>query len=801
MVAFTWCGLAVSVWGGEPARPRVGVLTDNYPFSFRDTKGEIAGFAYDVVREVERVMGLQFERVAARTPEINGAFAEGRLELLQSFAHSPERETRVDFSFPYLTMAGAIFVRAGEQRIATLADLRGRKVAVHRGSLGEDLLRKAGLADSIMIVDSVEQALVRLNRGEADATLATRLSGLALAHRQGLTQVRALPGAVAGYEVRYCIAVRKGDRQLLARVNEGLAVLVRTGKFDEIYQRWFGAMEPSKYTVEQVAFGVAAGLALALAVAIWAVVRQRTLRLRIARQAEELRLSEERHRAIFEGAHDGLIVLGPAEASGDFPVEQLNPAARKLLKVGERLTVGMTLRGLLPDEVTVHGLVEAAVAQRGVVNGEHECGGSAGWWRVSAGPLGNRTLLALADITEATETRARLQRQDEQLQQKQKLEAIGTLAGGVAHDFNNLLTAIMGNTELSLMQLPPERPEVENLQQVMQAARRARQIVKQILTFSRRSEPSRELLAVSAIMEETVSFLRSAACGTVEFVHEKADGLPGIVADGAQVHQVLMNIGTNAVQAMQGRRGVLTLTEEEIVVGEEVQSQHPKLKPGRYVRLGFRDTGPGMNDEVKERIFEPFYTTKAQGEGTGLGLSVVHGIMEQHGGAVTVYSQPGRGTLFYVYFPVAFGGGEPVPNEDVGPVPVGGGERVLFVDDDPAVAKTAGEILTRLGYRATVHTRAASALEELAVPEGDWAVVISDLTMPGCDGLAFAARVRELRPKLSFVLASGFFSGPEKQAAEALGIARCIQKPLTYAGLGQAVGKCLGKGTVSPFAK
>ncbi len=693
----------------------------------------------------------------------------------------------MDFSFPYLTMAGAIFVREGEQKIAMLADLRGRKVAVHRGSLGESLLKEAGLADSIVIVESVEQSLIRLDRGEVDATLATRLSGVALAHHRGLTRVRAVPGTVAGYDVRYCIAVRKGDRQLLARVNEGLAILVRTGKFDEIYRRWFGALEPTKYTAEQVVLGVTAGLALALAVAIWAFVRQRALRLRIARQAEELRLSEERHRAVFEGAHDGLIVLGPADASGDFPVEQLNSAARRLL-------------GALPEEVTVHGLVAAAVAQRGVVTGEHECAGSKGWWRVSVGPLGDRTLLALADITEATETRARLHRQEEQMMQKQKLEAIGTLAGGVAHDFNNLLTAIMGNTELSLLQLPPTRPEVENLQRVMQAARRARQIVKQILTFSRRSEPLHEMLAVSAIMEETVSFLRSVARGSVEFVHVKATTpLPGIVADGAQVHQVLMNIGTNAVQAMQGRRGTLTLSEEEVVVGEEVQSQHPKLKPGHYVRLGFRDTGPGMTEQVKERIFEPFYTTKAAGEGTGLGLSVVHGIVEQHGGGVTVYSQPGRGTLFSVYFPVAIGGATAAPSEDAERVPAGHGERVLFVDDEPMIAKTAEEVLRRLGYRPSVHTQPETALAELAAADSEFAIVVSDLTMPGCNGLELAARVQALRPLLPFVLTSGFFSGPERQAAEALGIARCIQKPITYAALGLAVGKCLGKGTASPF--
>ncbi|MCX6956013.1 MAG: transporter substrate-binding domain-containing protein [Verrucomicrobia bacterium] len=794
--------MALPSTGGAVEAPppaRVGVLTDNYPFSFREPGGEMAGYAHDILREVERTMGLQLERVAGPTAEINGAFAGGRLDMLQSFASSPERAAVAEFSFPYVTMNGAIFVREGESRIATLADLRGRKVAVHRGSLGENILRQAGLADSILIVESVERALVMLDRGEADATLATRLTGLAQAHHFGLKRIKALPAEVPNYEVRYCIAVRKGNHALLARVNEGLAVLVRTGKFEEIHGKWFGAIEPRGYTEEQIMLAVAAGLALALAVAVWANVRQRTLRLRIQRQAEELRQSEERHRAVFEGAHDGLMVLGPADAAGDFPVEQLNPAARRLLQVAEVWPRSLTLRGLLPAEVTVHGLVARSVAQHGTVHGEHECAGSAGWWRVSVGPLGDRTLVAIADITEATEAQTLLRRQEEQMRQTQKLEAIGTLAGGGAHDFNNLLTAIMGNTELSLMTLPPAAPEAEHLRHVMQAARRARQVVKQILTFSRRTEPSREPLAVSPVLEETVSFLRSVARGAVEIEHAKAAALPAVVADAAQLHQVLMNVGTNAVQAMRSTGGTLTITEEEVDVNEEVSAQHPKLRPGRYVRIGFRDTGPGMTEQVRGRIFEPFFTTKKPGEGTGLGLSVVHGIMEQHGGAVTVYSQTGRGSLFHLYFPAMAGAAQEGLAEDRLRVPPGQGERVLFVDDDVAIGRAAGQILERLGYRVTVHARPEAAWEELMLANGGFAVVISDLTMPGHSGLELAARVRARWPQLPFILASGFFSESEAEAAETARVAHCLHKPLTTVALGRAVAKSLGRGSAAPF--
>jgi PAS domain S-box-containing protein len=293
-----------------PRQPRVGVLTDNYPFSFRDADGQLRGFAYELVVEIERVMGLRFERVVGTTQEINGAFPNGNVDVLQSFARTPEREGFAEFSVPYLEMAGQIFVREGSPPVRALADLKGRKVLVHRGSLGEQVLRRAGLEDSVVIVDSVEQALVRLDRGEGDATLATRLTGLAIAHKFGLRRLRVLDVTVEGYEVGYCIAVRKGDYALLARINEGMALLVRTGKFDDYYQKWFGFVAPAGFTSVQILLAVAGGLAVALLVAIWAVARQRVLSQQLARQAEIAHDSEERYRQLVALAPIGIAVHG-----------------------------------------------------------------------------------------------------------------------------------------------------------------------------------------------------------------------------------------------------------------------------------------------------------------------------------------------------------------------------------------------------------------------------------------------------------------------------------------------------------
>ncbi len=784
----------VLVLGGfaqEVRSVRVGVLVDNYPFSFRDKSGKVDGFAYALTTEIGQVMGLRLERIEGATKEINGAFGEGKIDMLQSYAQFPEREASAEFSVPYLIMKGAIFVRRNEHRIKQLSDLKGRKVLVHAGSLGELILQKAGLADSIIHVESVEDALTRLNQGEGDATLIGRLSGLALGYHLGLRDIRVVDAPVDGYTVRYCLAVRKGEREALAQINEGLAILVRTGRFNQIYQKWFGRIEPVGYTKEQVAIVVALGLALALAVAIWAWVKQRALRKRIAQQAEALRVSEERHRVIFEGAHEGLLVL-----SGDpenLVIEQINPVALRLLAPTFDSPVGTRLGTQLTTDAPLAARVQLAAAAGKIEEFEHERPDGS-WLRVAVGPLGRRRLVALTHITEQVQARTRLHQQEEQIRQKQKLEAVGTLAGGVAHDFNNLLTAIMGNTELCLMNLPEEHPEADGMKQVLVAARRARDLVRQILSFSRHAAPGREVVMVGLMVKETINLLQTLARSAVEFEIQLPPDLPPMMADPGQVHQVLMNIGTNAVQAMRGTAGRLIFRAEPIEVRTDRPEQYPSgLAPGNYVRISVQDNGPGMTPEVQLRVFEPFYTTKAPGEGTGLGLSVVHGIMQQHGGAVTLYSQVGRGTLFNLYFPsgVELSGGAEKQKNDA--IPTGRGEHILFIDDETSIVTMAQKMLGQLGYRVTAFTGADEALTVFAMGPDDYAVVISDLTMPRTNGLQFLERVRALRARTPFVLTSGFFSEAERSEAVALGVTELLPKPLGYADVARSVAAALGR--------
>ncbi|HEX2862054.1 MAG TPA: ATP-binding protein, partial [Lacunisphaera sp.] len=407
--------------------------------------------------------------------------------------------------------------------------------------------------------------------------------------------------------------------------------------------------------------------------------------------------------------------------------------------------------------------------------------------------LGGRWLVSIRDISEQTQARLRLQKQDEHMRQTQKIEAIGTLAGGIAHDFNNLLTSIMGNTQLTLMNLPPDHPDVGSLDQVLKAGRRAQQLVKQILTFSRRSEASRQTVRISPLVEEVIGFLRSVARGTVEFEHQADPSGTEILADPAQVHQVLMNIGTNALQAMRGAPGRLIFKEAVVTPDAETRGQHD-LKAGCYLRVTVQDTGPGMSREVRERIFEPFFTTKPLGEGTGLGLSVVHGIMQQHDGAVTVASELGRGSTFQLYFPIAAGADTASGDEPAGTVAPGRGQSVLLVDDDPAIIETVRKVLQRLGYSVSAHVRADEAIAEFQAAPDRFALCLSDLTMPGLNGLQLAARLRALRPDLALVLVSGYWGESDMAEARRLQLTATLHKPLTYDMLGRLMAEHLPRG-------
>jgi PAS domain S-box-containing protein len=412
-------------------------------------------------------------------------------------------------------------------------------------------------------------------------------------------------------------------------------------------------------------------------------------------------------------------------------------------------------------------------------------GGALRWIRDRGYPVRNaagqiyRVVGIAEDITEHHNL-------EEQFRQAQKMEAIGTLASGIAHDFNNILSAILGYTQLSQMVLK-ENPEVRGyLNAVLQATSRATDLVRQILTFSRQQPQERHPIQLQPVVEETLKLLRSIIPSTIEFDLSLATDAPTVLADASQIHQIMMNLGTNAWHAMKDRPGRLQVKLEKCLVDEAYASTQARLRPGLYARVSVSDTGCGMDQATQQRIFEPFFTTKPPGEGTGLGLAVVHGIMKDHEGAVAVYSQPGEGTIFHLYFPAHAGAGA-VAAVEPGPVPRGHGERILFVDDDEVLVRLGQKTLTELGYEVEVATEPAVALAMVRADPQRFALVLTDQTMPEMTGLLLAGQLLKIRPRLPIVLMTGYSATLTAAQVEAAGIRQLLLKPTTLQSLGTAV--------------
>jgi PAS domain S-box-containing protein len=400
------------------------------------------------------------------------------------------------------------------------------------------------------------------------------------------------------------------------------------------------------------------------------------------------------------------------------------------------------------------------------------------------------------DITERKQSERDRSRLETQLRQAQKIEAIGTLAGGIAHDFNNLLTSIFGNAEVAALEVPKDHPVQDRLVELLQAAHRARDLVNQILIFSRRQEQERRPLQLGPIISEALKLMRASLPRTVEITAQIPLESASVLADPVQIHQVVMNLCTNAAHAMREMGGKLTVSLVPVDVDADFARLHPKLQVGPYLRLAVSDTGHGIEAETLDRIFEPFFSTKPPGEGTGLGLSVVHGIMANHDGAVTVYSQVGYGTTFHLYFPAVDAAVRAAPLAAAGIIR-GAGERVLVVDDEVSVAEVAVRMLERAGYEARSYTDPVEALEVFEQDPDQFALVLTDLTMPKLTGIELAHQLRRIRPDLPIVLGSGFSDHIGEQRARQAGVRELLLKPYTMRDLAEAVHRVL-TGVTSP---
>ena len=493
------------------------------------------------------------------------------------------------------------------------------------------------------------------------------------------------------------------------------------------------------------------------------------------KQAEEaLRESEEKYRTVLESNPDPVVVY---DIEGK--VTYFNPAFTRVFgwTLAERL--GKKMDVFVPEEAwrETKMMIEKVLAGERFSNVETLRYNKKGetipvsvsgtiYKDKKGNPIGS--VINLRDISHQKKL-------ETQLKQAQKMEAIGTLAGGIAHDFNNILSSVIGYTELALDNEKRGSFQYQNLQEVLSAGHRAKDLVKQILTFSRQVDQKQKPIQVKPLVKEALRMLRASIPSTVEIEqHVQSDAL--VMGDPTQIHQILMNLCTNAAHAMEDNGGLLTVSLLDAELDSDVISHHPDLKPGPYIKLTVTDTGLGISPDVMEKIFDPFFTTKEKGKGTGLGLSVVHGIVRSHGGGIYVYSEPGKGSIFEVCLPVIESRFKPEEKADR-PIPTGT-ERILFIDDEPVITNLGKQVLESLGYDVVARNSSIEALELFKEKRDRFDLVITDMTMPHMTGEKLAENLMQIRPDIPVILCTGFSFMIDEQKALNMGIRAFISKPM-----------------------
>ena len=397
----------------------------------------------------------------------------------------------------------------------------------------------------------------------------------------------------------------------------------------------------------------------------------------------------------------------------------------------------------------------------------------------------------IEDITERKQSEEAKKRLEGQLRQAQKMEAIGTLAGGIAHDFNNILFPLLGFAGILKEELPPDSPLQEHVDEILQAAFRARDLVRQILAFSRQSDQDITPVKLQPIAREVIKLLRSSIPTTIE-IQQDIDPDCGIVnADPTQFHQIVMNLATNAYHAMEETGGRLRVALKQIRL-EPDQLGFPELTPGEYARLIVSDTGIGIEKDVLDKIFDPYFTTKETGKGTGLGLWVVQGIIKSSKGDIRIYSEPGKGTEIHVYLPIMEREVDDKSIDWSGPIQ-GGKEKILLVDDEEAIVRIEKQMLERLGYQVTARTESVEALEAFKANPDSFDLIVTDMAMPDMTGVQLTREIRNIRPEIPIIICTGFSNQINEEKSKALGIQGFVMKPVINREIAEVIRKVFDK--------
>ena len=492
--------------------------------------------------------------------------------------------------------------------------------------------------------------------------------------------------------------------------------------------------------------------------------------------------SEEKYRSMMESMKNESYICSPK-----LRIEYMNPAMIK--RVGRDATGENCYKAIYDRDRKCAWCTFDQIEKKKYVEYEIAAPRDNRYYSVSNSPLSHidgtvSKLTIFHDITE-------MKNMEENLRQAQKMESIGTLTGGIAHDFNNILGIILGNTELAIEDVPEWSPAHSNLEEIKTASLRAKNIVRQLLSFSRKVEQKMHPIEIARVIKDALKFLRSTIPTTIDVKQDIKVTDETIFADPTQINQIMMNICINASHAMEETGGTFKVSVEKVILDDNSAKEYPKLSSGEHIKIRISDTGPGINPDIIDRIFDPYFTTKEVGKGSGMGLSVVHGIVKNHNGAITVDSNPGKGTTFNILFPKAnekSKGGKKSTK-----APLCGNETILFVDDEISIVKMIKKMLERLGYMVETKMNPVEALDLFKSKPDRFDLVITDMTMPKMTGVKLSEKLMGIRTDIPVIICTGHSAIVDEEKAKKLGLAAYIMKPINMLELSQTIRKVLDK--------
>ena len=778
-----------------------------YPYSYVEGGKPVQGFAVDIVEAVARVVKLKVSWQTLTNVELEEALLLGKIDALPFWSETKPRRAIADFSVPVARFETVLVVRKDNKTIRSAADLKGHRVAVgQKGNVG-DLYVAERQPEAIRVyAKSTETFLRQLAAGNCDAAVMSRLTAVAQIEHLRLKNLKILEG-VPGYDVRYCLTVRKGDALLLARFNEGLAIIHRTGEFDDIYQTWFGKYEGRKVTPLQLVSYVAAALVLICLGAFWGVLRQRTLSQRIVKQASELAEQRSLLGALYD-KHPLATVVLDIPAHGSVMLVSLNQEASLLFGLEQGASAGHPLdelnltkemRAYLEDAVTRYRTGSGQAARW-----ETQLPSSQRLLEVATMPLGSTKAGSRLCVLSADITKRRLM--DQEIAKSRRLRALGELVGGIAHEFNNLLTPIMATASMLRSSKMPAMVSEAELNIIDQSAMRAAELTKRLLAFGRKIDDPARVVRLADAVANCEALLKTMIDRRIEWENELSADLPPVTFNPTDFNQIVFNLVLNARDTLLDRLAKNTDPAWRPHLRVSVAALPAGARPPRagvsrdglvgWQRFSVEDNGMGIPPEIVDRIFEPFYTTKEVGKGTGLGLSTVWHQVTDAGGEIAVDSRPGEGTTFHIYLPRRESH-PPVPVvpplapvRSASPHPVTN-SRILIVDDEPLIASTAARILQRQGYVVSLRSDGLEAWKELSTSIADYDLLLIDLSMPRMSGVDLVRNVRTLSSTVGIVVMSGRVSEEDLQTLKLLEVNRILTKPFTMEQLKTVVGEVL----------